>query len=68
MYMSTEFFLVNNLYHACQFDKDCNFFCHQVLNLKKQLQQKEQALIEKEKKVLTVQSFYGNSTYIDACT
>ena len=44
------------------------FFCHQVLNLKKQLQQKEQALIEKEKKVLTVQSFYANSTCINACT
>ena len=34
------------------------FFCHQVLNLKKQLQQKEQTLIEKEKKVLTVQYFF----------
>ena len=38
-------------------DYDCNFFCHQVLNLKKQVQQKEQTLIEKEKKVLAYTLF-----------
>ena len=30
------------------------FFVNKVVNLKKQLQQKEQALIEKEKKVINV--------------
>ena len=30
------------------------FFVNEVVNLKKQLQQKEQALIEKEKKVINV--------------